>query len=374
LLETIFDPNNYPFWILLISILVGAIVIISRPFSTYVKFVYPNAKFEAVGNPFITEKELSKAVESKTLDDFIENLNSNKDYDVSGENILELQKSLDFNLFNTIEMMKKDSSKKMDDFYKSYLEKLDYYLIKNTIKEIMQDKEIDGYIIEKAYLKKTKDLLQNIMESDKNKLPQVLKDNNFPDNVIELIKKEEFEILNFDIQMDKFILNNLKQIKVPYKCEIGKKKFVNYLIDTLNIKNVLRSKQIGFDNKTCTFLFLGEGQEIAEWKFNELCESDSVSQAISSLQGTSYYEPLKNSIEEYNKENSVQILENALDANFLKLIKDVSLESYVTIGPTIRYLISKEFEIKNLKIIVKGISENLPSEEIKKLLIREASS
>jgi vacuolar-type H+-ATPase subunit C/Vma6 len=45
----------------------------------------------------------------------------------------------------------------------------------------------------------------------------------------------------------------------------------------------------------------------------------------------------------------------------------------VTIGPTFRYIISKEFEIKNLKIITKGIGEEISSDIIKPLLIREVS-
>jgi vacuolar-type H+-ATPase subunit C/Vma6 len=50
---------------------------------------------------------------------------------------------------------------------------------------------------------------------------------------------------------------------------------------------------------------------------------------------------------------------------------NISTQNYVTIGPTIRFLVSKEYEIKNLKIIAKGIDENLSSDLIKKLIITE---
>ena len=56
--EILLDPQHLPFWILVLGILAGAIAIISRPFSTYVRFVYPNAKFESIGNPFLNEKNL----------------------------------------------------------------------------------------------------------------------------------------------------------------------------------------------------------------------------------------------------------------------------------------------------------------------------
>ena len=68
--EIIFDPYNYPFWVLVISVIAGAVLIISRPFSTYLTFAYPNAKFEAMGNPFVSEKELSRILDSKSLSGF----------------------------------------------------------------------------------------------------------------------------------------------------------------------------------------------------------------------------------------------------------------------------------------------------------------
>jgi vacuolar-type H+-ATPase subunit C/Vma6 len=58
----------------------------------------------------------------------------------------------------------------------------------------------------------------------------------------------------------------------------------------------------------------------------------------------------------------------------LKFAKDISLQNYVNIGPTIRFLISKEFEIRNLKIISKGIEEKIHSDIIKNYLVTEIGS
>ncbi|RKX94641.1 MAG: hypothetical protein DRP55_10785, partial [Spirochaetes bacterium] len=92
MIETILDPANPIAWMLIGLILAGAIAVIYRPFSTYVKFVYPNAKYEAIGNPYITERELNKLVESKNIDSLKETLNTNKDYKITGENVYELHK------------------------------------------------------------------------------------------------------------------------------------------------------------------------------------------------------------------------------------------------------------------------------------------
>jgi V/A-type H+-transporting ATPase subunit C len=372
-LEQIFSPYSLLFWILISSIIVVVIGIISRPFLTHAKFAYPNALFEAIGNPFIEEKELSRILDSKDLSGFKDSLNVLKDYNVDGENTYNLQRSLDDHFIQTIETMRKNSSKKMNDFYCVYIEKLDVYLVKNELKNKLEGKKVEEVKVDEAILPSTRELLQKLRDAEKKDLPEILKDYGFEEEVIDAVSEENIDFLTIDITIDKHVINRFKQVKVPYKCEQAKQKFVNSMIDILNIKNVLRAKQLDYDEASCKKLFLGDGQEIASWKFEEISEVDQVSQVISGLEGTSYYGVLKDAIEQYDKEGSVQVLENALDGLFLKLVKDISMQNYINIGPTIRFLVSKEFEIKNLKIIAKGISENLSSDIIKSLLIKEAS-
>ena len=370
----ILDPYNYPFWILVASVIIAVLGLMARPFSTYVMFAYPNAKCEAIGNPFITEKELNRVIETKDLINFKDALNASKDYELSGENSYDVQESLDENLIQTIKMMQKESSKKMFDFFNTFLEKYDIYLIKNTIKTKLEDKKIDEKLIDKAILQKTKIILQKIIESEKQNLPDALKKSGFEKDIIEVVMEDNFDTLKIDTAFEKYLINKFKITKVPYKCESAKQKFVGTLIDTITIKNALRAKQLGYDEESYKKLFIGEGQEIAHWKFKELSEQDSVSHVISSLEGTSYFDSLKNVIETYNSSKSVQVLENALDSNLLKLVENISKKNYVTIGPTIRFLVSKEFEIENLKIVAKGVSEGLSSETYKSYLVKEVGS
>ena len=370
MLEGLLDPHNLPFWILVSSIIIVVFALISRSFITNIIFAYPSAKFEAIGNPYITDKELNNIVESKNLKEFMESLNSSKDYNLVGEDTYSIQKSLDENLIQTIEMMRKDSSKKMNDFYDAYLEKIDIYHLKNELKKIFlgTPSEID---INSANLEKTKLFLSELKESSKENLPEILKSYGFQKELIDAFQSEKTDVLTIDIIIDKHIINKLEQVKVPYRCEQTKLSFIKRFIDIQNIKNVLRAKQLGYDSETCKKLFLGEGKEIAPWKFNELTSLDQPSQVIAALEGTSYFNVLKDSIELYNKDQSVQVLENVLDCYFIKLIKDISIKNYLNLGPTLRFIVSKEYEIQNLKVITKGIGESLSSDFIKRLLITE---
>lgn len=345
-----------------------------RPFITHMKFAYPNALFGAIGNPFIGEKDLSGVVESKDLSGFIESVNSLKDFSIEGENAFEVQKSLDEHFIQTIRMMRKDSPKDMSDFYEAYLEKLDMYVVKNVLKSKLEDASIEDGKIDEAILETTRELLQKLKDVEKKNLPEIFKRYGFEKEIIDVSSEGKIDFFNLDNEINKYIISKFKQVKVPYKCEEGKQIFINRMIDVLNIKNVLRAKQLAYDSDSCKKLFLGEGQEIAPWKFRDMTDVDQVSQVISILEGTSYYNVLKDNIEEYNKENSVQVLENALDGLFLKLVRDISIQYFVSIGPTIQFLISKEFEVQNLKVIAKGVYENLPTDIINKFVVTEAKS
>ena len=371
MLEELFNPSGYSFWILIISIIVGTIAIISRPFSSYVKFVYPNAKYETMGNPYVTEKKLNILIESKNLFDFKENLNSLKDYKIAGEDTFDIQNSIDNLLYKTIDMMKKDCSKKMYDFYNVFIEKIDMYYVKKELRNKLENNEVDEKNIERAFTPNIKKLIYNIKETNKDNLSHVLMDFGFNEDVEKELKNEKIDYLEIENKIDRHTINKFLKIKVPYKCDQGKNNFIKTYLDINNIKFLLRFKQIGFKKETCMKYFNGEGKEIAKWKYEQLSDMDGVGQIISGLEGTSYYNILKNSIEEYNKEKSVQILENRLDTLFLKILKDISIQNYTTIGPTLRFLIFKEYEIQNLKVIAKGIAEDLPKDIIKKFLILE---
>lgn len=372
MLEMMLNPYDYPFWVFIIGILIGVVAIISRPFSTYVAFVYPNAKFEAMGNPFIEAKALQRLVELKTLPDFVEQVNSSKDYQIEGNTAREVQQSLDYAFMNTFQLMRKDSSKKMNGFYDVFLEKIDAAVLKTVLITIHRGETVTDELVEQAVSQKTKTFLLKLQDTKKENLQKMLIDQGFSPAQAKIISDENSDMLAIDTAVDQYIIQKLREVKVPYKCEQGKQEYIDRLLDIQNIKHVLRAKQLSYDEDTCMKLYLGEGREIPTWKFKELCQTEHVSQVISRLEGTSYYEILKNNIEKYNKTRSVQTLTNALDCLFLDIVKDISTAHYVTIGPTIRFLVSKETEIMNLKIIAKGLAEHLPSDTIKDLLITEA--
>ena len=115
---------------------------IGIPFITS-KFSYSNAKFSAIPNTFIKEKEISRLLESGSIEDFKNNVVS-RDFILKGENADELQKSIDESLIKIIKMARDDSPKKVKEFYNAYIKKIDSYTIKNAVRAIIEGKEIEN--------------------------------------------------------------------------------------------------------------------------------------------------------------------------------------------------------------------------------------
>jgi V/A-type H+-transporting ATPase subunit C len=375
--DVLFDPNSPFMWLLIIAILAGALTVIIRPFLTFAKFAYPNAKFESIGNPFVKETNLNRYLEITDLQQFIDQLNNQKDYQITGENASKIQTELDHQLVDTIHMMKNDSTKKMQSFYDAYLELLDANLLKTALKQFIQHKKTDETLLDQAVSPRITQHLRIIAHTEKDQLVSVLKQLQYPEYIITLLTAEDNELSSFalDAAVDKMMITQLQQIKVPFKCTEAKDVFLKRLIDIRTIKHILRAKHLSYDAEQCHQLLISEGYELAEWKQKELCNSENITDLIAKLEGTTYHPSLRKTQETISKtDTSVQAYTDALDVLWLDILKNISTSFYSTIGPSLRFLEYKQQEIRNLKIITKGIAEHLPSSLISSLLITEATS
>lgn len=347
--------------------------VMGRPLLTYIKFNYPTAKFEAMGNPYISEQSLSGILDGKDIESFKESFHSSKDYFITGDDVGSIQQSLDESFKSTVLMMKKDSNSSMNDFFDAYLQYLDSTFVKHAILNYVSGHK-DRINSSSAYLSETQVFLEELSAFDSDDISPLLKKIGFDDAGIERIMKHSDQPLVLDAVCNAESIAKLSQVAVPYKCEQAKQQFVKMLLDSIHLKLLLRCKQLHISEDVCKRLFISEGLEIAEWKYGELAELEDIVSIISSLEGTMLYSFLKQQVEQYQKYQSVQVFEVALDMYVLEKVKQLSIKYYSSIGPTLRFLISKQFEIMNLKIIVKGISEQFPKELIKNLLVVEVKS
>ena len=331
--------------------------------SAIAAFTYPNAKFNAIGSPYLQEKEISRLIGSKNLEDFRNNAVS-RDFVIEGESIGEIQRSIDDSLAGIIEMARKDSPDKVGKFYDAYLQKLDARAIKDAVRNIMEGKKLEDARVFSPY---SEEFLKRIKEGGgKDGLLSALSSSGM-DEVRGLVESgSPFQEVEYAI--DRNIVKNIGSADVPGSCIHSRDVFVKRLTDVMNLKAILRAKYYGMEG--VGKMLFGEGRELPSWKLEHMMKVKAIPEIVSLLEGTSYIKPLRDAIGAYGREG-ISALEMALDRQLIRHAAAIALEDTMGLGPGIRFIVEKEFEARNLKAIAKGVGEGLPAEKIWKLMVVE---
>ena len=167
-----------------------------------------------------------------------------------------------------------------------------------------------------------------------------------------------------DIIMDRYMFKKLVEIKN----ELGYPfidKLVNALIDSTNIKTLLRIKRQKKGRDFASEVMISGGAIDSENLVALINESPE--NIIVRLQSTIYSDMIKKGIEAYITTDSANLLEKLSDNYVMALMKD---SKFVTFGPEriLSYIYAKETEIKIIRIIMVGKLNNIAEEVIRERL------
>ncbi len=337
-----------------------AVVKFGPSLASLASFTYPNAKFNAIGSVYLQEKELSKLIGSKNMEDFKSNVVS-RDFLVEGESVEQVQGSIDKSLAGIIRMAGEDSPGKLEKFYDAYMQKLDARAIKDTVWAIIEGKKVES---KKVLSIAASEFMERISGVGKDELMVTL--SSFGMDEVRKLAEANAPVIEMEYAIDRKIIENIGNAVVPRSCIHARDIFVKRLVDILNIKAILRAKYYGMGG--VENMLFGEGRELPAWKLEHMMKIKSIPEIISLLEGTSYIKPLRDAIIRYEKEG-IPTLEIALDRQLIENITNIAIEDPMGLGPGIRFIVEKEFEARNLKVIAKGIGEGLPADKIWKLMV-----
>ncbi|MCM8709608.1 V-type ATP synthase subunit C [Clostridium sp. SYSU_GA19001] len=239
--------------------------------------------------------------------------------------------------------------------------KFDYHNIKTLIKGKILEKDFSHILIPTGIIHIDK-LKAAISSEELKDLPDVIKKG------IEAALKDYEAVKDpqrIDIILDKYMFSHMRQIVKDINNEFINK-FLIILIDLTNIKTLLRVKKL---NKEAAFFrdLLIEGGKIDKRTFNELYQ-ESLEDISHKLSSTEYGGMLKESMEYYFKTDSLAILEKNIDNYLMNYMKKAK---FINLGPEpiVVYILARETEIKNIRIILVGklnkVSENLIRERLR---------
>lgn len=317
-------------------------------------FTYPNAKFNAIGSPYIEKKGLTPLVNSDTLDQYTGSITG--DFAVEGETVGEVQRSIDRSLARMVEMAQKDSPDNVASFYQAYLQKLDARAVKEAVKAVMHN-ESPGE--RQAHSTWGTSLLQALHKADREHLLDALSAHGMHE-VRELVADEAAPSA-IEYAVDRYLIDRLRTAELPKPTRHTRDVFVKRLIDVMNLKAIFRAKY--YHVADIEAMLFGEGRELAGWTLEHMLKIDSIPEIVSLLEGTAYIDALRNAIPRYEEEG-VGALEMALDSQLLDIVAGLARDDSMGLGAGIRFVVEKEYEARNLKVIAKGVAEGLPQETI----------
>ncbi|MBS3772867.1 MAG: V-type ATPase subunit [Candidatus Thermoplasmatota archaeon] len=318
-------------------------------------FTYPNAKFNAIGAPYIEKKGLAPLVNSDTLDQFMGNV-AGRDFSLEGDTVTEVQRSIDGSLAAAVHMAQKDSPEGVAPFYKAYLQKLDARPVKEAVKAVMRN-ETPGE--RQAHSKWGAMLLQALGKADREQMLKALSAHGMHE-VREHVA-DDASPAAVEYAVDRFLIGRLRDVELPKPTRHTRDVYVKRLVDVMNLKAIFRAKYYHVED--IEIMLFGEGRELAGWTLEHMLKIDSIPEIVSLLDGTAYIDALRNAMPRY-EEQGVPALEMALDVQLLHIVADLARDDSMGLGAGIRFVVEKEYEARNLKAIAKGVAEGLPAETI----------
>ncbi|MGL4772897.1 MAG: V-type ATP synthase subunit C [Clostridium sp.] len=238
--------------------------------------------------------------------------------------------------------------------------KYDYHNIKVIIKGKILDKDFSYMLIPVGKVDAQK--LKLDIESDNlGDLPSVMRE-----GIESAVKdfEEHKDPQRIDVIIDKYMFKEMKEISNQIK-DTFVDKYVSSLIDTTNLKTLLRVKTQNKGRDFLNFVCI-EGGKIGKDTILALY-NDTPENIAAKLGYTDYAEILKQGIDAYLASKSANLFEKLADNYTMDMMKEAK---YIPFGlePVLAYIYAKETEIKVIRIIMVGKLNNITGEVIRERL------
>jgi len=327
------------------------------------QYAYSVSRIRAIERKLLDKGRLDRMVEAKSAEEAMKVLQEADYGDIDADSISVYE----------YETLLKDENKKVynlmkeiapePDVFDLFLITNDYHNIKVLLKAEFSGQHYENLLIESGSIPSSK-LKAMIKDRNMTNMPAIMKD--AVDECIETYNK------TLDPQVIDIILDKASFMQMKETSEKSQNKFIKDLvtlfIDVANIKVFLRIKTL---NKTWDFLqkVLIPGGSIDSKLYIKNLEN-SIDSFIDALQFTSLGAFLQDGLESFKTTGTLTKFEKLSDNLILDYIKKAK---YIPLGiePLVGYLMAKEMEIKNARIVMVGKINNISNEVIRERL-REA--
>ncbi|MCL2607950.1 MAG: ATP synthase A1 subunit C [Methanomassiliicoccaceae archaeon] len=142
--------------------------------------------------------------------------------------------------------------------------------------------------------------------------------------------------------------------------------FIRREIDTINLETILILKMEGiFGDDVMKYIIPG-GKQIDKKLATQLANAETISAAANDLSQLDFYEDIKETLTE---NGSLKNFVAAMKKYHIGLTKKFSSLYPLSVIPVLDFMIRKNIEVDNIRIIARGIESGIDRETIKELLV-----
>ena len=182
--------------------------------------------------------------------------------------------------------------------------------------------------------------------------------------------EKETGLAAMEDQLDKaYYAQLLSSIKPKDK---PKRLFLSYIereIDIVNLRTLLKLKQAGLPMDRISTYFIEGGYELGIKELNRLASVDSFESLLDELSKLSFYEEIKGGVELAKQTGSLSGIMLSLQKWQARQSEKFSNIYPLSVLPIIDYIIRKNNEVNNIRIIARGKAAGMDPDTINKLLV-----
>lgn len=143
--------------------------------------------------------------------------------------------------------------------------------------------------------------------------------------------------------------------------------YIKHEIDTKNLETILKLKIEKIYGETVMEYFIPGGKQIDRRLALQLANAESVEAAMSDIAQLDIYEDIKDGLE--NSSSTLKGVMVGMKKYRMDMAKKFSHLYPLSVIPVLDFMIHKENEVNNIRIVARGIDSGLDRETIKQLLV-----
>ncbi len=142
--------------------------------------------------------------------------------------------------------------------------------------------------------------------------------------------------------------------------------YIRYVIDAENVESVLKLKVEGVTGDEALAFFIPGGYEVDQKVYSQIAAVSDLAAALNEMQSLKMYAELKDTLAQ---DATIMDIVGAIDKYKIKLADQVAHMYPLSVIPVVEYMIHKENEVRNIRMIAHGTDSGLDRETMKNLLV-----